>query len=51
LAKKNIKNFKGGDITQYLIFEGLNVVGQVTPLVVAKIYPLEEPSDGVLLWV
>jgi hypothetical protein len=49
LAQKNITNFKGGNITQYLIFEGLNAVVQETLLADAEIAPLVEPSDGVWL--
>jgi hypothetical protein len=51
LAQKNITNFKGGDITQYLIFEGLDVVGKETLLDDAEIDPSAEPSNGVQLWV
>jgi hypothetical protein len=47
LAQKNITKFKGGDITQYLIFEGLDAIEQATLLADAKIAPLVEPSDGV----
>jgi hypothetical protein len=47
LAQKNIKNFKEGDITQYLIFEWIDAIGQVTLLVNEEIAPLEEPSYGI----
>jgi hypothetical protein len=51
LAQKNITNFKGGDVTQYLIFEGLDAIGQATLLADVEISPLAEPSDGVQIWV
>jgi hypothetical protein len=51
LAQRNIKNFKGGDITQYLIFKGFDVVGKTILLVELKIDPLEDPFDGVCMWV
>ena len=47
----NITNFNERNITQYLVFEGIDVVGQATLLVDAKIASLEEPSNGVWLWV
>jgi hypothetical protein len=47
LSKNNIKNFKGRNITQYLIFEGLDVVGKTTLLAETKIASLAEPSYGV----
>jgi hypothetical protein len=47
LAQKNITNFKGINITQYLIFEWLDVVLKVTLLADATIASLMEPSDGV----
>jgi hypothetical protein len=52
LTQKNIKNFKGGNITQYLIFEGLDVIGQATLLADEKIAPLAVSSDrlSLLVW-
>jgi hypothetical protein len=47
LAQNNIAIFKGSNITQYLIFEGLDVVGQVILLADTKIDSLVKPSDGV----
>jgi hypothetical protein len=47
LAQKNITNFKGGDIAQYLIFEELDAIGKATLLADVKIAPLAEPIDGV----
>jgi hypothetical protein len=47
----NITNFNERNITQYLVFEGIDVVGQATLLVDAKIASLAEPSNGVWLWV
>jgi hypothetical protein len=49
LAQKNITNFKGGDITQYLIFEGLDDIGQVALSADVKIAPLAGPSDDIRL--
>jgi hypothetical protein len=49
-VKKNFTNFKGSEITQYLIFEGLDVIGQATLLDDSKIASLEKPTDGVWLW-
>jgi hypothetical protein len=46
---KNITNFKGGNITQYLIFEGFDVVVQVTLLADVDVSSLAEPTDGVWL--
>jgi hypothetical protein len=51
LAQKNITNFERRNITQYLIFEGLDVVRQSTRLADAEIASLAEPSNGVGLWV
>jgi hypothetical protein len=46
---KNITNFKGGNITQYLIFEGFDVIVQVTLLADVDVSSLAEPTDGVWL--
>jgi hypothetical protein len=51
LAQNKITKFKGGNIKKYLIFEGIDVVGQVKLLVDVDISPLEETPDGVWLWV
>jgi hypothetical protein len=51
LAQNNITNFKGRNITQYLIFEWLDVIRQATLLADSKIASLAEPSDGVGMWV
>jgi hypothetical protein len=51
LAQKNITNFKRRNITQYLIFEGLDAIWQSTLLADAKITSLVKPSNGVGLWV
>jgi hypothetical protein len=40
LSEKNITNFKGINITKYLIFERLDVVGQMTLLVDMEISSL-----------
>jgi hypothetical protein len=47
LDQKNITNFERGNITQYLIFEGLDDVWKATLLAVADVASLVEPSDGV----
>ena len=47
---KNITNFKWSNITQYLIFEGLVGIGQVTFLTNAEVPSLAEPPDVVWLW-
>jgi hypothetical protein len=49
LAQKSIKNFEWSNITQYLIYEGLDFIRQSTLLVDAKIASLVEPSNGVWL--
>jgi hypothetical protein len=51
LAQKNIKNIKRGNITQYLVFEALDVVQKLTLLANAEIASFVEPSNGVGLWV
>jgi hypothetical protein len=51
LAKNNIKKFKFMNITQYLILEGLDSIGQATLLVDTEISTLDEPLDVVWLWV
>jgi hypothetical protein len=40
-------NFKGRNITQYLTFERLDVIGQMTLLVDAEISSLAKSTDGV----
>jgi hypothetical protein len=47
LSQKKITNFERINITQYLIFEGPNVVPEETLLADAEIASLEEPSNGV----
>ena len=51
LSKNKITNFIGRNITQYLIFERLDVVGKTTLLDDMKIYSLAKPADGVGLQV
>jgi hypothetical protein len=51
LAQKNITNFERRKITQYIIFEGLDVVRKLTLLDDMEIASLVEPSNGVGLWV
>jgi hypothetical protein len=46
MVQKNITNFKGRNITQYLIFEWLDIVQQATLLADVKIASLIEPFDG-----
>jgi hypothetical protein len=46
LAQNKIVNFKGGNITQYLILEGIDVVGNMTLLADENISSLIEPLDG-----
>jgi hypothetical protein len=50
MVQNNITNFNWGNITQYLILEGLDAIGQVTVLAEAKISSLVEPPDVVWLW-
>jgi hypothetical protein len=50
LSQKNITNFKGSNITQYLIFEWFDAIQNATLLADVKITSLTEPSDGVGLW-
>jgi hypothetical protein len=50
LAIKNIKNFKWGNFTQYLILEGLDAIRQVTFLVDVEISTLDEPLEIVWMW-
>jgi hypothetical protein len=47
LAQKNITNFQWGNITQYLILEGLDAVGHAKLLADTKISSLEKPLDVV----
>jgi hypothetical protein len=49
--KITLQNFERGNITQYLVFEGLDVVQQVVLLADADVTSLAEPFDGVGLWV
>jgi hypothetical protein len=51
LAYKNITKFKGRNITQYIVFEGLDVVGKTTLLADAEISSLAKPANGVGLQV
>jgi thymidylate kinase len=48
LAQKNITSFERSNITQYLVFEGLDAIGQSTLLADAKIFL---GGTGVGLWV
>jgi hypothetical protein len=45
--KRTLKKFEGGNITQYLLFEGLDVVCQATLLDDGDVTSLVEPSNGV----
>jgi hypothetical protein len=49
LAQNNITDIKRGSITHYLIFEGLDVMGQATLLADTKISSLVKPLDVVWL--
>jgi hypothetical protein len=51
LAQNNITDIQWGNITQYLILEGLDVVGHATLLADMKISSLAKPPDVVWLWV
>jgi hypothetical protein len=51
VAQKKITNFERINITQYLDFEGLDVIRQLTLFSDADISSLVEPSNGVGLWV
>jgi len=47
LFENNITNFIGRNITQYLIFERLDVVGKMTLLADIKISSVVKLTDGV----
>jgi hypothetical protein len=47
LSENNITNFIGRNITQYLIFERLDVVGKMTLLADTKISSVAKLTDGV----
>jgi hypothetical protein len=47
LAQKNITNFERGNITQYLIIEGLDVVWKSTLLADVDVSSFVEPSNVV----
>ena len=49
LSEKKIKNFKWGNITLYLIFEGLDVIGHATLLTDVNVSLFAQPTDGVWL--
>jgi hypothetical protein len=51
LSQKNITDIQRGNITQYLILEGLDVVRHATLLVDTKISSLAKTPDVVCLWV
>jgi hypothetical protein len=51
LAQNNITDIKRGNITHYLILEGLDAIGQATLLADMKISSLVKPPDVVWLWV
>jgi hypothetical protein len=51
LAQKNIIDIQWGNISQYLILEGLDVMGQEALLVDTKISFLVKPLDVVWLQV
>jgi hypothetical protein len=47
LIRNMSQTSRGAIITQYLVFEGLDAVGQTTLLVDAEISSLAKPADGV----
>jgi hypothetical protein len=47
LAQNNMKKFKGGNITQYLILEGLDAVGKTKLLADPEVSSLVETPYGV----
>jgi hypothetical protein len=47
LEQNHITDIKRGNITQYLILEGLDSIGQVTLLEDTKISPLVKPPNVV----
>jgi hypothetical protein len=51
LAQNNITDIKRGNITHYLILEGLNAIGQVALLADTEIPSLAEPPDVLRFWV
>jgi hypothetical protein len=51
LAQNNITNIKGGNITHYLILEGLEAIGQAPLPTDTKIVSPVKPPDVVWLWV
>jgi hypothetical protein len=51
LAQKNITNIKKGNITNYLIVEGLDAIGQEALSLDTKISSLVKPPDIVWLQV
>ena len=51
LIEANIIDIKRGNITHYLILEGLDAIGQTTLLVDMKISSLVKPLNVVWLWV
>ena len=51
LDQKNITDIKRGNITHYLILEGLDAIGQATLLVEIEITSLVNPPDVVWLQV
>jgi hypothetical protein len=51
LAQNNITDIKRGNITHYLIFEGMDAIGHATLLANVKISFVVKPLDVVWLWV
>jgi hypothetical protein len=51
LAQNNITDIKRGNITHYLILEGLDAIGQATLLADMEISSMVKPPDVVWLWV
>ena len=44
---KNITNFKWGNITNYLIFEGLDIVGEAALLTDVDVSSMAQPTNAV----
>jgi hypothetical protein len=51
MAQKNITEIKRGNITHYLILEGMDSIGQVRLLANTKISSLVKPPNVVWMWV
>jgi hypothetical protein len=51
LDQKNITDIKRGNITHYLILEGMDSIGHATLLADIEISSMVKPPDVVWLWV